>query len=196
MKAEALLKKQYDALSRDDELRAKLQIEIVNPYKNMDGVFSTINGSLGYINNNQDIFNLVNDLTKKNQFHVRFLDHSIMLFEYIFNRNGQIIKHRLTYLKDPSTNKTSVLGLRCDFELDSESYHEVLHPKSHITLINSDNRLLVNRLMTIYDFIYICRIFFDNYHFDESYSLLVVGEELRSELEKKHVSIILPSVEN
>lgn len=188
----------YNKIRSNIKLKEDLEIQFVNAYASdsktyltpLGDTFPFIDGELKY----EDYINIFNEIRSKNLFNILFEDDSMIICQYLFNyKTGLIEKHRLLYLKSPEVVDYQIKSIRVDYDIDLSAYVEVKHPLSHLTFISSDNRTMINRKMTLGEFIYLTRVFIENKHFDNSEFL--INSSFPNELsanEMKHMHITIP----
>ena len=98
------------------------------------------------------------ELVENNQFHIMLPDGGVMLFQYRFNCEGQLLKHRLCYFPSPQLPTVEeapelyhndqlyadilldrIVRFPVRFDYDPESYRPRFHPQSHLTLGQFEN---------------------------------------------------------
>lgn len=130
-----------------------------------EGEYVTIGTNRGATNSialkNIPYTDIYTEIERNHSYHVKLIDGGLLSFQYQFVGQGaNLRKHRLAYFPSPSLpihdecpelydNDDLYLDLlatnivrfpiRFDFDIDPESYKNVLHPASHLTLGQFEN---------------------------------------------------------
>lgn len=107
---------------------------------------------------NIDYDSMYSELESNNQYHLKLIDGSLLIFQYTFNSAQELIKHRLCFLpcpKLPTAEEAPELYERDElygdivtkrivrfpirFDFDPDNHKSPYHPKSHVTLGQFDN---------------------------------------------------------
>lgn len=101
---------------------------------------------------------IYNELESNDQYHIKLPDGGLLLFQYTFENQDTLLKHRLGYFPSPSLPSIEeapelyerddlygdillhrIVRFPIRFDFDPKNYKRAIHPHSHVTLGQFDN---------------------------------------------------------
>jgi hypothetical protein len=113
------------------------------------------------------------ELINQNAFHMKLQDGGLLIFQYIFDNQKVLLKHRLAFFPSPRLPTIEeapdlyandemygdillekIVRFPVRFDFDPKNFKDVIHPKSHLTLGQFENcRLPITSPVTPYSFL-------------------------------------------